>query len=72
MEAMGLLKAIPLVIIKAVTESAPANEIEEDSEDEDSEPEVESPMPKHFENDDLYELDVTEFHHILQRIVTHL
>ena len=54
MESMGLLKAIPLVIIKAVTDnsSLDVKEGEEDSEDDDSEPEVDNPMPKHFDNTD--------------------
>merc|ERR1719397_1461957 len=55
MESMGLLKAIPLVIIKAVTENNSQDadaEGDDDSEDGDSEPEVDNPMPRHFDNTD--------------------
>lgn len=50
---MGLLKAIPLVIIKAVTENnSQGGDVEGDSDEEESEPEVENPMPRHFDNTD--------------------
>ena len=55
MESMGLLKAIPLVIIKAVTENNTQDgdaEGDADSDEEDSEPEVDNPMPRHFDNTD--------------------
>ena len=53
MESMGLLKAIPLVIIKAVTENnSQGGDAEGDSDEEESEPEVENPMPRHFDNTD--------------------
>ena len=53
MESMGLLKAIPLVIIKAVTENnSQDGDGDADSDDEDSEPEVDNPMPRHFDNTD--------------------
>ena len=60
MDNMGLLKAVPLVIIKVVTESPEIKQSKEQSTDneiysEESEPEtIDDPMPKHFDQDDAF------------------
>jgi len=65
METMGFLKAIPLVIIKAVTESPDIKQTKikiSDSGSEESEGEVEEPielMPRHFDREDAFFTNIT-------------
>ena len=62
---MGFLKAIPLVIIKAVTESPETKQTKikiSDSGSEESEGEVDEPidlMPKHFDREEAFFTNMT-------------